>query len=99
MRYKVTEIVDGDTFKVSPSWKFGGKEGDVVRRRGYDTPERGQPGYQEAKDKLTGLILHKEVELKNPIKLSYDRLLCDVYYQGKNLAEYFDKLHPPQKET
>ena len=89
MQYKVTEIVDGDTFKVLPSWKFEDKEGDVVRLRGYDTPEREEPGFREAKDKLTSLILHKEVELKNPIKLTYDRLLCDVHYQGKNLAEYF----------
>ena len=89
MKFKVTQIVDGDTFEVSPNWKWNGKEGNIVRPTGYDTPERGQPGYQEAKDKLARLILRREVELRNPIKLTYDRLLCDVYYQERNLAEYF----------
>jgi len=89
MLYKVTKIVDGDTFEVSPNWEWEGQEGSVVRPRGYDTPERGQPGYEAAKEKLAGLILNKEVELKNPIKLTYYRLLCDVFYRGKNLAEYF----------
>ena len=60
-----------------------------MRLRGYDTPEWGQVGYQAAKDRLTVPILDKEVELKNPIKLTYDRLLCDVYYKGQNLAECF----------
>jgi len=89
MTHTVTKIIDGDTFEMTPDWEFQGQTGNVVRPRGYDTSEWGQPGYQEAKNKLTSLILHKEVELKNPIKLTYDRLLCDVYYQGKNLADYF----------
>ncbi|MBL7068807.1 MAG: thermonuclease family protein [Candidatus Omnitrophica bacterium] len=86
---KVTRIIDGDTFEVSPNWKFEGQTGNVVRPRGHDAPEWGQPGYQEAKDKLASLILGKEVELKNPIGLTYDRLLCDVYYNGKRLIKYF----------
>ncbi len=89
MKHKVTRIIDGDTFEVSPNWEFEGQTGDIVRPQGYDTPEWGQPGHQEAKNRLTSLILHKEVELKNLIGLSYNRLLCDVYYEGKTLAEYF----------
>lgn len=93
MSFKVTKIIDGDTFEVSPNWKWDGQEGNVVRPRGYDAPELGHLGYQVAKDRLVNLILNKEVELKNPVKLTYDRLLCDVYYQGRKLAEYFlDKL-------
>jgi len=87
--FKVIRIIDGDTFEVSPNWQWENQEGNIVRPRGYDTPEEGQPGYKIAKDKLTKLILNKEVELKNPVKLTYSRLLCDVYYQGKRLAEYF----------
>ena len=90
MNYKVTRIIDGDTFEVLPEWEWEGQKGDVVRPRGYDTPELGQTGYQEAKNKLTNLILNKMVELKDPIKLTYGRLLCDVYYQGKSLAKYFE---------
>ncbi len=43
------------------------------------------------KDKLTRLIYGEEVELKNGIKPTYGRLLCDVYHKGKNLADYFSE--------
>lgn len=89
MSFKVTKVIDGDTIEVSPNWKWNDQEGNVVRANGYNTPEQGQPGYQAAKDKLTNLILGKEVELKNAIRITYGRLLCDVYYNGKNLADYF----------
>lgn len=88
IRFKVTEIIDGDTFKVSPGWKWNNEKGNTIRPAGYDTPEQGEPNYQEPKEKLTELILNKEVELK-PIKLSYNRLLCEVFINGKNLAEFF----------
>lgn len=89
MSFKVVKVIDGDTFEVSPNWKWNNQGGNIVRANGYNAPEQGQPGYQVAKDKLTRLILGKEVELKNPIKITYGRLLCDIYYQGKNLANYF----------
>ena len=91
MSYKVTEVIDGDTFKVTPSWKWNGKSGHTVRARGYDTPERGEPGYRKAKTKLKNLIEGEKVDLKNAIKITYGRLLCDVYYNGKNLKKYFPK--------
>ena len=82
-------MIDGDTFEVSPNWKWNNETGSVVRANGYNTPEEGEPGYQAAKDKLTDLILNKQVELLRAIKLTYGRLLCDVEYNGKNLADYF----------
>lgn len=89
MSFKVVKIIDGDTFEVSPNWEWGDQKGNTVRAKGYNAPEEGQPGYEEAKEKLRRLILGKEVELKDPIKVTFGRLLCDVYYQGKNLADYF----------
>lgn len=89
MNFTVRRVIDGDTFEVSPNWKWNEQTEHVVRANGYDTPEEGQPGYQEAKDRLTNLILGKEVELKDPIRITYGRLLCDVYYNGTNLADYF----------
>ena len=89
MSFKVIRIIDGDTFEISPNWKWNDQEGSAVRVNGYDTPELGQVGYQAAKDKLARLILGKDVELKNAIKITYGRLLCDIYCQGKNLADYF----------
>lgn len=87
--FKVVEIIDGDTFKVSPAWKWKNKKGNKIRPTGYNTPEQNKPGYQAAKEKLMNLILDKDVELKNAIKLTYDRLLCDVYIEGKNVASFF----------
>ena len=87
--FKVSEVIDGDTFKVSGGWKWKGETGDTVRAKGYDTPEKGKKGYQAAKDKLRELILGKQVELKNPATFTYGRLLCDVYAGGKKLASYF----------
>lgn len=89
MSFKVMKVIDGDTFEVSPNWKWNGQTGNVVRPNSYNTPEKGNPDYQAAKNKLTNLIHGKEVELENVIKLTYGRLLCDVYYKGKNLANYF----------
>jgi endonuclease YncB( thermonuclease family) len=91
MSFKVTKVIDGDTFEVSPKWKWNKQEGNVIRPKGYNTPEEGKPGYQAAKDKLTKLILSGEVELKNAITITYGRLLCDVYYNGKNLSDYFSE--------
>ena len=89
MSFKVTKVIDGDTFEVSPNWKWNNETGSVVRANGYNTPEVGKPGYQAAKDKLTDLILNKQVDLQEAIKLTYGRLLCDVEYDGMNLADYF----------
>jgi len=89
MAFKVVNVIDGDTFEVWPPWKWRDQSGIRVRPTGYNTPEERQQGYQRAKDKLTTLILEKEVELKNQVDIDYDRLVCDVYFDGKNLADYF----------
>ena len=91
MTFTVTKIIDGDTFEVTPGWKWNNEEGSIVRALGYDTPEKGQMGHDEAANRLKQLINGKNVELKNPVKLTYGRLLCDVYINGKNIASYFKK--------
>ncbi len=87
--FRVSEVIDGDTFKVSGGWTWEGNTGDTVRANGYNTPEKGFRGYQAAREKLAGLILGKEVELRNVVNLTYGRLLCDVYLDGKNIASHF----------
>jgi endonuclease YncB( thermonuclease family) len=89
MSWTVTNVVDGDTFEVNPGWTWKGQSGKTVRAAGYNTPEQGQPGYGEAKERLTKLILNKEVGLGNGIQVTYERLLCPVSYKGNDLAEYF----------
>lgn len=88
--FTVSEIVDGDTFKVKNGWKWDDKTGEIVRPTGYDTPEKGQKGYEEAKKKLTNLILNQIVDIRNPKTIDeHGRLVADVYFNNKNLADYF----------
>ena len=87
--FTVTVIIDGDTFEVSPQWKWNGETGTRVRPTGYDAPELHAYGGQAAKDKLSRLILREEVDLRTGYKVDRGRLVCDVYYRGKNLADYF----------
>lgn len=87
--FKVKKVIDGDTFKVEPKWKWDEKSGDTVRPTGYDTPEEDEEGYEEAKEKLKELILGEEVEVKNPQDIDHGRLVADAYYDGKDLADYF----------
>jgi len=87
--FTVTAIIDGDTFEVTPRWKWNGDTGTRVRPTGYDATELYVYGGQAAKDKLSNLILGKEVDLRTAHKIDRGRLVCDVYYQGRNLADYF----------
>jgi len=47
--FTVSEVIDGDTFKVQNGWKWDNKTGDTVRPTGYNTPEENERGYEEAK--------------------------------------------------
>lgn len=88
--FTVSEVIDGDTFKVSGGWQWNEKRGDTVRPTGYDTPEERAVGYEGAKNKLENLILYEKVEIKNAQTIDvWGRLIADVFYQGRNLADYF----------
>jgi len=88
--FTVSEIVDGDTFKVKNGWKWDNKTGDYCPFSWLNTPEENERGYEEAKRRLSNLILNKTVDIKNAKTIDdYGRLVADVYYRGKNLADYF----------
>ncbi len=67
---KVIEVFDGDTIQID--------SGMPVRFVGVNAPERGQNGYQEAKDFLTQELSNKNIELE------YDSYQDDKY--GRILA-------------
>jgi len=90
MGFNVTSVIDGDTVRVSPGWEWRGESGDIVRVLGYNAPEKGKPGYDAYGRQIARLTLNKQVELRNPIKLSYGRLLCEVWLNGRNIADYFN---------
>ena len=88
-KFFVAKIIDGDTFSVSPNWEWNEQSGDRVRPIGWDTPEKGKPGFEEAKEKLSKLIFGKYVELQDAVKIDRGRIVCDVFLNGKNIAIYF----------
>ena len=87
--FNVISIIDGDTFDVSPGWRWNGNSGTRVRPTGYNAPELHAYGGQAAKERLERLILGKSVELGSAYRIDRGRLVCDVYLRGKNLADHF----------
>lgn len=87
--FAVTAVVDGDTFDVSPSWRWNGQTGQRVRAASYDAPELHEPGGRAAKERLERLILGRSVELRQAHRIDRGRLVADVYLNGANLADYF----------
>ena len=87
--FTVILVVDGDTFDVTPNWKWNGTVGSRVRPTGYDAPELSTTQDQIAKQKLERLISGKTVQLGNAHTIDRGRLVCDVYLNGRNLADYF----------
>jgi micrococcal nuclease len=78
----VTHIVDGDTLDIN---------GIRIRLSLVDTPERGQPGFREAKDYVSSLCLGKKGELDVDDGQRrgdrYGREIGKVYCNGININE------------
>ena len=86
--FTVEAVIDGNTFEVSPGWEFGDEKGVLVQAKGYTAPRSGK-GAMAVEQRLSGLIQNKKVELDTPDGVQNGRLVCDVYFSGVNLAEYF----------
>jgi hypothetical protein len=90
MKVVISEVLNGNTFKVSPEWLWDFNEGDTVKALGYRTPQNSQTEFEKAVRKMKKLLLGKTVELANPVNLTEEgQLLCDVLVDGKNVAEFF----------
>lgn len=78
----VVHVVDGDTVYTS--------DGGKIRLIGYDTPEKGECGFDDAKAYVAKLVLDKTVTLVNPAGVDdadrYDRWLRYVYVDGQDLG-------------
>lgn len=88
-KFTVTSIIDGDTFEVSPQWKWNGQTGSRVRPTGYNAPELHARGGQAAKEKLAKLIQGEQVDLRAAHRVDRGRLVCDVYFRNRDLADHF----------
>jgi endonuclease YncB( thermonuclease family) len=87
--FTVTSIIDGDTFEVCPQWKWNSQTGSRVRPSGYDAPELHAFGGQIAKNRLSKLIHGKQVDIRNAQRVDRGRLVCEVHFRNKNLADLF----------
>ena len=76
------QVVDGDTFR------YGAER---VRLRGIDTPELNEPGGQSAKQRLEELLRSGPVRIVPFGRDIYDRLVADVFVDGRNVAEMLDQ--------
>jgi len=68
---KVTEIIDGDTFKTN-------RRKHPVRLANVDTPEKGRKGAPKARNFLKDLILDKEVSIDTKARDKYGRSVANV---------------------
>ncbi|MBW2576394.1 MAG: thermonuclease family protein [Deltaproteobacteria bacterium] len=67
----VTKIIDGDTIETSVRKKR-------IRIKGIDTPEKGQPGYSEAKKALNQLLKDEKVTVTPVATDVYGRTVAKV---------------------
>ena len=76
---RVSRVVDGDTIELA--------DGRKVRYLGVNTPERGQPFYEEAKDFNAGLVDGKEVHLEFDVDTidKYGRTLAHIFVDGTHV--------------
>jgi len=75
----VSRVIDGDTIELL--------SGDRVRLLGINTPELGQPYYEESKSRLKGLVEGRVVKLERDAKDrdQYNRLLRYVFLNNQNI--------------
>ena len=81
---KVTEVIDGDTFLTN-------RRKIPVRLDGVDTPEKRQPGYQEAKKELAELILDKDVLVDTVARDIYRRPVAKVKVGNQSVNKVMQK--------
>ena len=95
--FTVVAVIDGNTFEVSPQWELEDKTGGRVQAIGYDAPKTGKRA-MAAEQKLSILIQNKEVELGSPHGVERGRLVCEVYFRGRSLADYFAEYKEGEEE-
>ena len=86
-QFKITRVYDGDTVKAE------GHDIEIkIRLVGIDAPETssrknepGQPFSQRATKNLAGLVLNKVVEIKGYGMDRYNRVLGEIFLDGKNI--------------
>jgi len=83
---KITNVVDGDT--VDAVIDLGFKLTTVQRLRiaHIDTPERGTPGFEEAKKLLQSIALNKSVVVCTQKATKWGYYLAEIEVEGKDVS-------------
>ncbi|SLN36196.1 Thermonuclease precursor [Aquimixticola soesokkakensis] len=96
-RVEVQRVIDGDTIVANIDLGFDTwLHNEHLRLYGINTPERGQPGYQEAIDVLTSRIqgqpvyicTHKMKRSDAEATGSFGRYLATVYVNGEDINQW-----------
>lgn len=82
---KVYNVVDGDTIDVELDLGFRLSIKQRLRLNGIDTPERGQPGFNEAKEALAKYILNKDVLVTTYKTSKYGYYLADIEFDNQKI--------------
>ena len=80
-------VVDGDTVDVNVDLGFKVYTKQRIRLAGINTPERGQPGYEEAKQFLTEQVLNKVVRLQTTKASKWGYFLGDIYTANEHINQ------------
>ena len=83
----VTYVVDGDTCDIELDLGYSIILHHRFRLARINTPERGSPGYTEAKQFLSTAVLDKAVTLEVTKLDKYGRFLCELMVEGINVND------------
>lgn len=83
----VFNVVDGDTIDAEVDLGFKVSTKQRLRLARVDTPERGQEGYNEAKDFTAQCVLNKEVIINTEKVSKWGYFVAEVVVEAKNLSD------------
>lgn len=85
----VTKIVDGDTIDVSIDLGFHVWVKQRLRLARVNTPERGQPGFWEATNRVSELCpVGSEIQVKTYKTGKFGRWIAEVFFKHEGLLEH-----------
>jgi len=98
-QFRVVDVTDCDCIIVAPRWIWRGVKGDKICPVGYYLLKERATDRENVSIKMKSMLIGKKIELMNPIKLYYDRLLCEILFDGKDLSEYFPEYEESVKTS
>ena len=91
--FKVIQILDANTIRVSPHWKLATAEGEMVDDKIKIFGLNSASSNEYVRLRLESFLLNKEVELINPQMLNNDSspapITCTVLIDKTDITYYF----------